>query len=168
MRGLLGLAGVPNRLSRCPIAAQARNMEIGGSSPTHAFLRPTTPLVGSTPSSCAPLRSVQPPPWSRDIWRIVFRFLIPKLEPDAPAISERIEIGFHEFCCSQLSPKKQSEMADLGTFVQISEPLRRTKIACRRSFTRAISPENKGGYRAWIRTMNNASKGRSSFFISRL
>jgi hypothetical protein len=31
-----------------------------------------------------------------------------------------------------------------------------------------ISPKDKGGYHAWIRTMNNASKGRSSFFVSRL
>jgi hypothetical protein len=34
------------------------------------------------------------------------------------------------------------------------------KTACQRSFARTISLENKDGYRAWIRTMNNASKGR--------
>ena len=79
---VLALVGERNRLARRPIGARESNIGIGGSSPIRAFLQSTTPLIRSTLSSCAPLRAVELPPESRNIWRIVFRFPIPKRAPE--------------------------------------------------------------------------------------
>jgi hypothetical protein len=50
-------------------------------------------------------------------------------------------------------------MADLGIFVQILEPSNGLRLQVEDPLLEPFPRRTRVGYRAWIRTMNNASKG---------
>jgi hypothetical protein len=56
--------------------------------------------------------------------------------------------------------KNQSEMTDLGSFVQHLKPPKGFGLHAVDALLELFSWRIRVGYRAWIRTMNNASKGR--------
>ena len=68
--------------------------------------------------------------------------------------------------CANPSNKLFKSRLLTGEISKRHRPLSKSEVGCQRGTNLNVQAKHQFGYRAWIRTMNNASKGRMFEFIS--